>query len=581
MKTLDLKVPSAIIFFPFLALLCCTNAVNSQTYNFLTGLNNEFGFPNPANMRVFDGPENLNALLTEGELTIFEDSSNMAYIRAEYTEIEDSTSFWTLEMELSNGMNWDEWSTQEFPTSYRNDSEMVGDEYQDWSYYIMTCGQLIGSGNREGSHYDLVHAPINNFYAFQLGYIANNWNSSFGATTWTTGSGNYTDVLENEEFSVSSQFTFNFDIDSIPSASEMNFCDGFSAGADISATDLCSAEVQLWGTHPCGESGEWSLISGLGTFEDASDQGSIFTPSPGISLLEWNYECQDSTYLDTLQLFYSIVDPEIPNAGDNLSIDFCENDSVMLNANEVLEPGLNYWSLIEGCPLEFSDINSPNTTLTGLIPGEYQLLWTHELQLECTVLFSDSLTISVESCGEVVEDCQILQGGCSLEFATNYNSEAQADDGSCEFDFTVCDCLGNVHTPYIYLNLGDSIVNDSDSLNFNCELWGFDCGDIDPEGDADICQNPLTPNYGCADNVFSLDSEKPLTIYPNPASNTVSILLDNSAEEIILYSAAGSLVKSFLVKGVSGQVELDFHSISEGIYTLHYGAKTERLVIKK
>jgi hypothetical protein len=92
----------------------------------------------------------------------------------------------------------------------------------------------------------------------------------------------------------------------------------------------------------------------------------------------------------------------------------------------------------------------------------------------------------------------------------------------------ICDCDGNSHTPGVLAWLGDTFADDGfyswegQTVNFNCDTWGYDCGDIagaptdDPFG---VCAGNLPPNSGCADNaVFGCTD--PAALNYNPDATT-------------------------------------------------------------
>ena len=59
------------------------------------------------------------------------------------------------------------------------------------------------------------------------------------------------------------------------------------------------------------------------------------------------------------------------------------------------------------------------------------------------------------------------------------------DDGSCIFTQTICDCAGTEINIEVLTWLGDGFAddgafqwNDGPFVDFNCETWGYDWGDI-------------------------------------------------------------------------------------------------------
>lgn len=90
-------------------------------------------------------------------------------------------------------MTWAEWSSQSFPTGFKADCGGVDANHPDWIYYLLEAGEgaeLVGYGAYEGSAINLVHAPANNYFGFQLGNGANNYNAAengFGG--WFTYNG--------------------------------------------------------------------------------------------------------------------------------------------------------------------------------------------------------------------------------------------------------------------------------------------------------------------------------------------------------------------------------------------------------
>jgi hypothetical protein len=95
---------------------------------------------------------------------------------------------------LSNARNWADWSA--LGRSYKDDLNLAGNAFQDWTYYEMEAGFcfLQGTGSLEGSQLQLTHQPSNYYFGFQIGQAANNKNSANGISGWFY----YNGYLNNE-----------------------------------------------------------------------------------------------------------------------------------------------------------------------------------------------------------------------------------------------------------------------------------------------------------------------------------------------------------------------------------------------
>ncbi|MCH2198700.1 MAG: T9SS type A sorting domain-containing protein, partial [Flavobacteriales bacterium] len=115
---------------------------------------------------------------------------------------------WEINVAFENGMPWTEWSTQGFPTGYKDDCDIAGDNFLDWMYYIMSEGAtLTGWGDYEGATLNLDHAPSNLYYGYQVGVAANNVNENYGSGGWFTYSGEF----NGDEVYGSGDFAFDHD----------------------------------------------------------------------------------------------------------------------------------------------------------------------------------------------------------------------------------------------------------------------------------------------------------------------------------------------------------------------------------
>lgn len=158
---------------------------------------------------------NLNGVNTSYYSTVeanwVEYPDGTAHLSGSVVSLGNANAGWSFEAHFENGMDWNTWSNQDFPTSYKDDCNITGDNHLDWTYYIMTSGaQLIGWGDLEGSTLAIEHAPSNLYFGYQVGIGANNVNLNYGSGGWFTYSGNLGEVA------VQGSGDFAFDHDCCP-----------------------------------------------------------------------------------------------------------------------------------------------------------------------------------------------------------------------------------------------------------------------------------------------------------------------------------------------------------------------------
>lgn len=128
--------------------------------------------------------------VVEGNLVRYEDRIE---VTATLANVMDNTSGFYVSVTFTNPKTWEEWSSQAFPTGFKADCGAEGENHEDWIYYLLQAGdgaELVGFGGYAGSAINLVHAPANNYFGFQLGDGANNYNGAdngFGG--WFTYNG--------------------------------------------------------------------------------------------------------------------------------------------------------------------------------------------------------------------------------------------------------------------------------------------------------------------------------------------------------------------------------------------------------
>ncbi len=153
--------------------------------------------------------------VTDGQLVRFE---NEIHFTATMTNVLDATSGFHVDVTFTGGETWAEW-TAAGPASFKADCVNVGNNYQDWLYYILSAeegAELVGFGNYAGSSLNLTHAPSNQYFGFQYGLGANTFNANFGFGGWF----NYTGIFQSSQSAAASSQSgagdFSVDLDCCP-----------------------------------------------------------------------------------------------------------------------------------------------------------------------------------------------------------------------------------------------------------------------------------------------------------------------------------------------------------------------------
>jgi len=139
-----------------------------------------------------------------------------AIIEATLVSMDNPNAGWDLSLELNEGMNWEDWSNQLFPTDYKDDLGTAGDEYLNWQYFILDNGTLTGWGDWSGTSLTLSHAPEIFYYGFQLGNGASNVNSEYGIGGWMYYSGTIINPENGNVIEINGAGDIALDLDCCP-----------------------------------------------------------------------------------------------------------------------------------------------------------------------------------------------------------------------------------------------------------------------------------------------------------------------------------------------------------------------------
>ncbi|MBP6312502.1 MAG: gliding motility-associated C-terminal domain-containing protein [Flavobacteriales bacterium] len=152
-----------------------------------------------------------------------------------------------------------------------------------------------------------------------------------------------------------------------------------NAGPDQQLCTVDSASTTLSGSNVIFPAvGTWSIVSGSGTIDNVNDPLSgVYDLGVGVTVLEWtvdNGPCLPGVTTD--QITISIYDENNPVANAGPDQDLCTPiAAVDLNGSSVIFPAVGTWTVIGGGGT-ITDPNDPITTITGLTPGIYNVVWS-------------------------------------------------------------------------------------------------------------------------------------------------------------------------------------------------------------
>jgi hypothetical protein len=170
--------------------------------------------------------------------------------------------------------------------------------------------------------------------------------------------------------------------------------------------------------------------------------------------------------------------------------------------------------------------------------------------------------------------------GCTCDLASNYNEDANVDDGSCVYpDDLFIDCNNNC----IYGDAdGDNICTGID----NCpDDSNFSQSDSDSDEVGNACDNCVqtynpdqadTDNDGigdaCEDVSLNENQDFKINIYPNPFSTEAIISIPPGTEEIKVFNSEGRCVRE-IKQSFGNNFIFNKENLSKGLYTFCFRIK--------
>jgi len=180
---------------------------------------NSCGYPYDWSMVMFSMPTAHRWYqVVDGSLVQYPGGS--LHLVAQLDNVLNPGTGWNVDVWFNGGMDWSTWSTQSFPTSFKADCGGVDANFASWTYFLLQAGsgaEMTGYGNYTGSSINMVHAPANNYFGFQLGDGANNYNAAdngFGG--WFSYNGSFRPNTNQSFTTISGGGDLAFELDCCP-----------------------------------------------------------------------------------------------------------------------------------------------------------------------------------------------------------------------------------------------------------------------------------------------------------------------------------------------------------------------------
>lgn len=183
------------------------------------------------------------------------------------------------------------------------------------------------------------------------------------------------------------------------------------AGPDQSICSTQSA-VTLDGNNPIAPaSGVWTVISGSGTFANASNPNTTVSGlSVGENVFEWTVDNGACSGFTSDQVSIFVFDENLPAANAGADQELClPQTTTSLEAVAPIFPATGQWTVISGSGI-FADAGDPNTTVSNLATGANVFQWTQTNAPCAPATTSDQVTIFV------FDDSQTVNAGADVSF---------------------------------------------------------------------------------------------------------------------------------------------------------------------
>ena len=119
-------------------------------------------------------------------------NNGTAHLTGRVENVNEPNKRWVVDVWFRDGMDWASWSA--LGRSYKDEANVVGTNYLNWTYYIMDDNQantLVGEGDYAGDMLNLTHRPSNYNFGLQVGLAANSKDTDYGFSCWFNHTGSY------------------------------------------------------------------------------------------------------------------------------------------------------------------------------------------------------------------------------------------------------------------------------------------------------------------------------------------------------------------------------------------------------
>jgi hypothetical protein len=320
-----------------------------------------------------------------------------------------------------------------------------------------------------------------------------------------------------------------------------------NAGNDQS---ICGTTATLGANSPTSGIGQWSLVSGQGTFIDANSPNTqVINMGAGVNVFRWTISNSPCPASQATVSITSTPSNLVANAGTDQTV--CSGNATLI---AVAPPvGNGAWSLISGTGL----VQSPGqavSPVTGLSSGTNQFLWT-VTNGSCTA--TDVVVLTVETNPINLKDSIVC-----VEQATSITLNGPAGMGSYLWNTNANSqniVVSSSGTYYLrVLTLNGCVFTDTSDVTFT------------------ICTstNPILDNHKLKADIF-----------PNPSQEQASIRIQSPLEEeltVEILDMKGVKLNHFSTHIGEGnnQISLPFGKIPSGTYVVKMAGKTGVTTLK-